>query len=342
MFRQNGEGGAQVSAADIPYQLRPNKFIDRQLFVELLARLAGVRGLEKYLYVSMGGRHLVDFYAVYKRLGIDALYSFDRDENEVRRQRFNRPTGKTICEKLNSADLPAKLDDIASKFPRKENFIVWLDYTDARRRTQFQEVVETLQRLKHGDILRLTMNASGSSVSSGDAWRAAGAAGPNQYRAAQLKEQIQEFMPTDITSVSEAEFADVLVRCVELAVNLVETQRDGLHVTPVLITSYKDGQPMITVTCAVSEETAEEEFPPVNFARWRFACRGWRDIRWIYAPVLSAKEQTRLDSCLHRGPQRMLASLKFLPAKDDAQSLEALRSYRTFQRYYPAFRHVVE
>jgi hypothetical protein len=331
-----------VSGADIPYQLRPNKFIDRQLFIEMLSRLVAPRGLERYIYVSMGGRHLVDLHAMYNRLGIDALYSFDKDANEVTRQRFNRPTGRTICERMNSADLPGRLDEIAACFPRKTNFIVWLDYTGSNRRSQFQEAVQTLLRLRHGDVFRITMNASANSVCDEEEWKAAGAAGPNEFRAMRLREMIQEFLPTNITSVSSAAFPAVLVRCLELAVNLVEAQRVGVRIKPVLVTSYRDGTPMITAACAVTEDGNAESFPGPAFRRWKFACRGWDDIKAIYAPLLSSKEQTRLDVCLHLGPKRMLASLKFLVGKDSNASREALQSYRTFQRYYPAFRHVVE
>lgn len=126
-----------MSGQEIPYQLRPNKFIDRQLFIELLVRLIVPRGPEKYIYVSMGGRHLIDHHAVYNQLGIKAQYSFDRDANEVKRQQFNRPTGNTVCAELSSADLPLKLDEILRAFPSKRNLIVWLDYTGAERRTQF-------------------------------------------------------------------------------------------------------------------------------------------------------------------------------------------------------------
>ncbi len=44
-----------MNGAEIPYQLRPSKFIDRQIFMELLSRLIQVRGPENYIYISMGG-----------------------------------------------------------------------------------------------------------------------------------------------------------------------------------------------------------------------------------------------------------------------------------------------
>jgi hypothetical protein len=328
-----------MSGEDIPYQLRPNKFIDRQMFIELLARLIVPRGSEKYIYASMGGRHLVDHYAIYNQLGVDALFSFDKNSNEVARQKFNRPTGATICVELNSAALPAQIDTILSKFRRKQNLIVWLDYTTADRKSQLQEAVQTLIRLKHGDIFRVTLNANPQTLGADD-WKKMGAVGPAEYRAERLREQIAEYLPTDVTAITDLELPKILARCVGLATKAAEALQPSLQISPALITSYRDGARMLTATCAISEVGQSEKFPSHLFRRWKFASRGWDDIQSISAPLLSSKEQYRLDANMHRGAKRMLSGLKFLPAKDEAASLEALESYRSFHRYYPTFRHV--
>jgi hypothetical protein len=285
----------------------------------------------------MGGRHMVDHYTVYNQLGIDAQYSFDRDANEVRRQKFNRPTGKTRCVVLDSKELPSKIDDIQNAFPSKRNMIVWLDYTGADRRTQLQEAVQTLLRLQHGDVFRITLNAHMGTLPDGR-WKEIGAQGPLEYRADLLRSQLSTFMPTGITRIGDNDLPSVLAACVELAAKEAESQRHLLRITPVLITSYRDGMRMVTVTCAVGEDGRPDAFP--ERMRWKYACRGWSDIRNIVAPVLSSKERHRLDRSFHRGPNKMLASLGFLPSVDKKQSLEALRSYRDLHRYYPTFRRV--
>lgn len=99
---------------------------------------------------------------------------------------------------------------------------------------------------------------------------------------------------------------------------------------------------MLTITCAVSEGDKSQEFPGENFRAWNFACKGWDDVQIISAPILSLKEQYRLDVNLHRGAKKMMSSLKFLLAADAPSSLEAIESYRQFHRYYPSFRHVDE
>lgn len=329
-----------MSGADVPYQLRPNKFIDRQMFVEMLTRLIIPRGPEKYIYVSMGGRHLVDHYAVYNRLGIRAQFSFDSNKNEVARQKFNKPTGVTVCEEMVSSALPTEIDSILQRFPSKRNLIVWLDYTKTDRKSQLQEAVQTLIRLKHGDVFRITLNANPQTLCAGEEWKAHGAPNPAVHRADKLRSQISEFLPTDVSEIKENEMPEVLARCVQLAASTAEGLKAGLSITPLFVTSYKDSTRMLTVTCAVSENGKTETFPGKLFSRWKFISRKWTDIHTIAVPVLSPKEQYRLDAKLHHGPKRMLSSLPFLPAPNEAASLAALKSYSSFHRYYPSFRHV--
>lgn len=330
-----------MSGSDVPYQLRPSKFIDRHIFVELLGRLVHARGPEAYIYISMGGKHLVDHYAVYKDLGIKAQFCFDNDRNLVARQMFNRPTDMTICAIMESANLPSKLDEIARKFPRKSNFIIWLDYTECDQKTQLQEAEETLVRLTHGDIFRITMNADLRNLKNGGP-----GASPDERakkRADTLRSRLGGAnIPTTITAIDDdpLSLAKVLAQCIALAASKAKLRAPNLNFIPVLTTSYADGQRMLTVTCVVSEQGRAEAFPNLNFKRWVFAGKTWEDIQDISVPVLSAKERFRLDVNLKKSSKKMLSALKFKPAENEEQSLVELASYKKFQRFYPAFRHV--
>jgi hypothetical protein len=326
-----------MNGAEIPYQLRPSKFIDRQMFVELLSRLIQVRGPENYIYISMGGRHLVDHYAVYRDLGIKAQFSFDSDKNAVARQIFNRPTDATLCGTMHSSALPSELDKIAAKFPARRNVIVWLDYTNTDRKLQLQEAEQTLIRLKHGDIFRITMNANVRHLKQGPA---GGSADKDSFRADYLRDQIEDMMPTTITAIGDNDFPLVLLKCVELTTQKAKGQVPHLDFLPVLTTSYADGQRMLTVTCAVRDSSQHESFPNSHFRRWQFASTSWDHIHDISVPVLSAKERFRLDSNLNKSAKKMLKALKFMPADDELSSLAAVSNYKKFQRFYPAFRHV--
>jgi hypothetical protein len=241
---------------------------------------------------------------------------------------------------MNSSNLAAALDSILERFPSKRNLIIWLDYTGARRREQFQQTVQTLIRLRHGDIFRITLNANPQTLSSGSQWRKAGAVSPAAYRADQLRTQIQEFFPNHVDEIVDTTLPAVLAQCVRLATEAARTSMPNLRYTPVLITSYSDGTPMLTVTCAVADIDQRDRFPSQYFRRWKYACRGWDDIQTISAPVLSLREQYRLDANLHRGARRMLSALRFLPGEDEEASLNAIKSYKAFNRFYPTFRHI--
>jgi hypothetical protein len=215
--------------------------------------------------------------------------------------------------------------------------IVWLDYTKTERKLQLQEAEQTLIRLKHGDIFRITMNADVRNLKQGPA---GGSANREAFRANYLRDQIEDMMPTTTTAIGDNDFPSVLVKCIELATQKAKAQVPHLDFLPVLITCYADGQRMLTVTCAVCDSSQHERFPNSQFGRWQFASRSWDDIHDISVPILSAKERFKLDSNLKKSAKRMLTALKFLPADDEPSSLAAVSNYKKFQRFYPAFRHV--
>jgi hypothetical protein len=176
----------------------------------------------------------------------------------------------------------------------------------------------------------------------GRQWRGAGAPNLAAFRAEQLRAQIPVFFPTNITEISNEALPGVLAQCIKLATESARMSQPNLHFAPVLITSYSDGTPMLTVACAVSEESQDDHFPGAHFARWAFACKGWNDQQTISVPVLSLKEQYKLDANLHRGAKRMLAALKFLPGDDADASMAAIKSYKALNRFYPTFRHIAD
>jgi hypothetical protein len=329
-----------MSGDDVPYQLRPNKFIDRQLFSDLLARIVPVVGAEKYIYISMGGKHLVDHNTLYRQLGIRHLCAFDQNSEIVRRQMKNRPIDGAICLTLSSASLAGEIDSITAKFARAANLIIWLDYTrPGSRLSQLQETVEVLKRLQTNDILRITLNAHLPTLGPSDEWKREGAIGPTEYRATKLRRQLGSFMPTDAAKIGDDEFAAVLAQCIRLAVAKAEVERDAIRFKPLLITTYQDGQRMMTATL-IAVKASKAERPVIGLSGWDFAAKGWDTIVSIEAPDLSAREKFEIDQFLSRSPSKILSRLKYLPGEDKEKSRKALADYKKLHRYYPSFYHI--
>jgi hypothetical protein len=329
-----------MNAADLPYQLRPNKFIDRELFVDLLSLIVPYTGADKYLYISMGGQHLVDHSAVYRKIGIPNLYAFDSDENTVKRQLFNRPIDMAKCDALHSGSLAGALDGVAAQFPVAKNVIVWLDYTNPHERlTQIQELVEVAKRLQPGDILRVTMNANLGTLDEWPLkWKEESFPSPKEYRLARLKTQLGSYVPTDLDGIGENDFAAVLCRCIELAIAKVEGERPKITLRPVLLTSYRDGQRMVTATCLA--ELREGQGMPDGLRRWRFLPSSWTDLTMIEAPNLSIREKMRIDESLSEEAAEIAKKLGFSLAETKEKGVAAIHSYQVLHRYYPEFHNV--
>ncbi|WP_422023288.1 O-methyltransferase [Pyruvatibacter mobilis] len=328
-----------MNGSDIPYQLRPNKYIDRQIFIDLLNRVLSERGNENFIYISMGGRHLVDHSSVYKQAGISCLLSIDSSLNTVKRQLLNKPIGKTECWELHSAEIPKRMDDILDKFGSEKNVALWLDYTDPHARlTQIQEFIAVLHVLQPGDILRITLNAHNGSLGDESVWKKEGYRNPAHFRAEKLKLQLGDYVPVGLTEISDSDLPLALIDILALAAAEVEGQRD-IRVQPLLLTSYRDGQRMMTVTVGVTDLNHDRKLPS-GIRHWPFRAKGWAGLVSIEAPDLSLREKQKIDQHLNRPPSYILDRLNFLPAKDRKASLGAISSYKKLHRYYPEFRHV--
>ena len=147
-----------MTSGNQSYRLRPNKHVDRELFAELVSLLVTASDPNDYVYISMGGNHLSDHIAIYRRAVCAKLYAFDLNQDVVDRQKFNVPFDGVVCKAHTSGELPTLLDGIVEDFDAK-HVIVWLDYTEPKRLEQLSEIQAIVEKLQVGDIIRVTMNA---------------------------------------------------------------------------------------------------------------------------------------------------------------------------------------
>lgn len=321
------------SGEDIPYQLRPNKFIDRQIFIDLLSKIVPARDHGKYAYISMGGKHLVDQESVYRRVGIQNLFAFDMSNEVVARQKCNRPTATAICKEMVASDLANELDDILEVFPKADHIVAWLDYTNADRLAQLQELCELLRKCQSRDVVRITMNSHYATLNT--EWQKAKAKSPAHHRANMLRENLGSFFFSDYVEVEKDQIHLVLTHAVRLAASLVERERGNtVKFVPVLLTSYADGQRMFTAT--ILTLNADEDMP-VGLNGWDFMPRRWGDVVTISAPDLSLREKVEIDKHLHKPPSKIIRAIRFQPSSELDEARIAVASYKKLHRYYPTF-----
>ncbi|MCX7419026.1 MAG: hypothetical protein NT013_05745 [Planctomycetia bacterium] len=151
-----------MSGQDVPYQLRPNKFVERQLFLDILDFVRVWNGPSKYLYAAMGGRFLEDFKQINDRFAIEHMISIENDKTTWKRQEFNR-LGFIECLKQKSGVFVDRFDRLAAEHSDK-CFVVWLDFTEANKRgKQLGEFRQLVSKLSSGDVAKITLNANSQS-----------------------------------------------------------------------------------------------------------------------------------------------------------------------------------
>ena len=321
-----------MSSSGLPYRLRPNKYVDRELFAEFVSVLVSSTTPDRYVYVSMGGNHLSDHVAIYRRSGIRKLYAFDRDPDVVARQAFNAPFEGVRCSVHTSGELPVRLDSILSDFGA-DNAILWLDYTEPKRLEQLQEIETIVSKLVVGDVLRVTVNADFSKLSKREAnLKLEERELPEpKKRAALLKLDLGSYLSSDITQLDYTDMAEALAKSIARACRLgCEAANADIVPVPALITEYRDTTPMLTATVMLTDSNRKAIIPET----WRYAPTDWNGIERIKAPDLSPRERYALDQLMHQDAEAVSDALGFTVPADD------VASYSKYHRFYPAFQNV--
>ena len=256
------------SGSLLPYQLRPNKAVDRELFLGLLVRLAPILRLEEYRYVGMGGPFLEDFRLIHSRLGIRDMVCIERDDAVHRRQLFNRPIQSIMC-------VHASIEEYVDETEFEQPIIIWFDYTEPRRwMTQIERFADAAMTLPLGSIIRITLNANPSSLGKPD--RAAISVGfkrvsaemsgkptLQEWRLRRFRDCMGNLFPSGLgdEDMTRRSFGRSVLRALKLAVEKECLSRPDRAIVWALSTHYADGQPMVTstiVVCAPGDNTAAD------------------------------------------------------------------------------------
>ena len=92
------------------YHLRPNKSIDRNLFVQTLIGLTSVFPVADYWYTGFGSYMFDDFKILHERLNISKMISLEADPQVFSRAKFNLPYN---CIDIKNMDSTAYLTSYA-------------------------------------------------------------------------------------------------------------------------------------------------------------------------------------------------------------------------------------
>ncbi|WP_341327217.1 O-methyltransferase [Methylotuvimicrobium sp. KM2] len=330
-----------MSGRHVPYYLRPNKHVDRQIFIEILSYINRWIDLSKYLYISMGGKFLEDHKAIHSALSIKKLMSIECDQTTFERQRFNRPLSLIDCRKMDSGELIQKIDDILEE-KEARNYIVWLDYASAKNRQgQIQEVETVASKMSANDVLKVTLNASIKTLGNKEDFDSTDDFQTHALKKA--KNKLGRYFPGHTPQTSEMTdegFARIISQAAKTAIlNGLRGSRD-LTFQPLGQFRYNDGfHSMFTLTGIILKRIEESEFiEKSGIEDFELTAKDWHVVSEIALPDLSLRERMAIDVDIYSSlPDEIHKRLPFKFDEDDERSLDILKRYIKHYKRYPNF-----
>lgn len=327
------------AGSSLPYRLRPNKAVDRELFLSLLTRLAPKLNIEKYHYVGLGGPFLEDFRLVHARLGIAKMTCVETEQQVHKRQVFNRPVA---CVECVNTTLENFLDETDLEMPA----IIWFDYTEPKGiTTQMERFARTIGTVAIGSVLRVTLNANPASLGTPDlkdlSVEVDGEASEDRavkptiqdWRLTRFKERLGALFPSGLgpDGMTFKMYGPSLLRALKLAVDNEALSFPDRQIIWAFATHYADGQAMVTAALIVAPSGDIEIEELVK--SWEFYATLDAPHR-LDLPALSTLERLTMESS-----DDAKAKLGFvLPTSD--MGADPFEVFKRFYRIYPHFSRV--
>lgn len=275
------------TGSSLPYRLRPNKAVDRELFLSLLMRLAPSLALEKYHYIGLGGPFLEDFRLIHGRVGIAKMTCIETEEQVHKRQLFNRPIASIECVHKSLEDY---LDETNLDLPA----IIWFDYTEPKGITsQIERFARTIGTVPIGSVLRITLNANPSSLGRPDGNLSE--VELMEWRLQAFQRRLGALFPNGLIAdgMKQENFGKSLLHALKLAVEKEVLSFRDRRIVWALATHYADGQAMVTaalVVCKNDDKSIDE-----LLQAWEFHATTDAPHR-VDLPALSTLERLTMES----------------------------------------------
>ena len=331
-----------MSGNRVPYHLRTNKFVERQLFMDIISFARVWNGPCEYVYASMGGQFLEDFKAIHDRFGIKKLVSFEMNEVTHKRQEFNSPFGFINCLHATSGEFVESLSDVLDRDDQCRA-IVWLDFAQANNRgVQLQEYETLVEKLVPGDVVKITLNANPQSKY--QRWRYQTNKEFDVLALDAINEELgPDYRPADEITSQDLKlntFASLLAKSVRTAAKRGLSDADDYGIAPLGAYRYSDSMhQMLTVTAIVTnDEISASIDSDAQFQSWDMRSTDWGHVHEVRVPDLSSRERGFVNKLIgSKNPKQIHDAMPFWLEQKEKDSIELLVSYIRHHRRYPAF-----
>ena len=332
------------------YHLRPNKAVDRFIFVELLRGLDLLQPLKDHVYIGLGGPFLEDFRLLAQLFPYLESISIESDEETYKRQLFHRCSSKMKA-------VHGKLEEfLATDFPSDRPVIVWADYPDMTR-GHLLEAAHIARFAMPWSVFRMTVPAENPVRTELHIGRRRRLTVPRKREGdfRRLQRRYRDEWAVDGISYdhrwfgwetfTDEGFPVLLSRMIERVI-----AGSCLHpktFLPLHAVRYSDGTIMLSLTGIFCDHEEREGLLDDLKKSWAFCGDGnFSVIDEIDVPVLTAKERLKLDGILPTPDcdgEKCVGKLGYLIEGDysRAESVRKMQHYEKYYRLYPYFGKLV-
>lgn len=328
-----------MSAGSIPYHLRQNKAIERNLFIELLTHLNRFRPISDYTYVGFGGPYLEDFKLIHSSFSNVGMISLEKEDYVLRRQKFNLPYD-VDCIKC----IPLTSGEFIDTYDIDGNALIWLDYASPKYLgDQIREYHTVITKLRAFDVLKITLNANPVSLANP---QGSTAEAKRQARYEELKRRLGGVIPSDI-KVGWMEYNSFPLALLSILRNTASAAmrgRTGEIFKPLTAFAYADSaHQMMTLTAIILPSSEEERFfRETAIKSWKFANTEWKKPETIQVPELTIRERNFIDSRLPgKNETDIFREMMVSFDEKESVSLNLLKNYIRYYRQFPYFSKIV-
>jgi hypothetical protein len=305
-----------ASYEQINYALRPGKNIERKMISDVLRRLREFAPLDAYRYVGFGSAYFSDFSLFHKALGVRAMTSIEKDEDNRGRFEFNLPFG---CIEMRYG----LSTDVLPTLGWRDEAIVWLDYDGKLDGGVLADIQFICAEAKPGSVFFITANAHPDE--------------PIDKRVEVLRQRVgPENVPANVRAPGDLggwrtagvcrQIVDATIQSTLRDRNAGATADEELRYEQLFNFRYQDGAKMVTVGGVLyrGDQThliakcAFDDFPYVRKAS---------DAYRIEVPNLTFREMRHLNAQL---PDGTGLAAPGVPTQD-------VETYARVYRHFPAF-----
>jgi len=315
-----------ASFRKIDYSLRPAKYAERKMFVEILRRLAAFQPVEDYAYIGFGSVWFSDFTLFHRALGIKSMVSIEQAVEARERIEANKPF-----------QIRVEYDSSSSALPKMEwdrRVIVWLDYDGPLNTSMLQDVRTVAARCLSGSVIAVSVQCmrapeyTAYEVEKATDENAIGAI--ERFRNAFGRQRVPpEASDEDLISWPYGKLSRNMLRSeIDSALANRNTGGDNpLSFLPICEIEYQDDARMTTLIGLVADTADIQRYPLCGFDRLDFMPAPGQPIR-IDMPKLTIRELRYLEQQLPLGDNEV--SFGAIPTSD---ANKFIRMYR----YFPNF-----